>query len=132
MPERDDAVYGFNTQDAEDLIAMIGNREDGYREFYPRGGAGGGKKFAAKLMASLASGTAAGTWIYDMDGMALSFVETATIYDPLYNFDTLGSGDWLYCFKQGGKYYAADDAKCPGTSPLIDTPPTSGPPGEPV
>lgn len=96
------------------------------------GDSGGGAKFIAKLTASLASGTAAGTEIYSFDGMTPSYIETATIYDPLFVFAPLGNGDWLYCTKQNGKYYAADNASCAGTSPLIDTPPESGPPGEPV
>lgn len=119
-------------QDTLDADAIIPIVRVGGAVIPVRGGGGGGKKHAAKLTASLASGTAAGTWIYDMDGMALTYLETATIYDPLYVYAALGSGDWLYCFKQGGKYYAADPANCTGTSPLIDTPPESGPPGEGV
>lgn len=95
-------------------------------------GGGGGKKFAAKLTASLSTGTAAGTQFYSFDGMTLTYIESGTIYDPLFVFASLVSGDWLYCFKQGGKYYASDNASCSTTSPLIDTPPESGPPGEGV
>lgn len=105
-------------------------KPDVMRGFF-KGGGGGGEKFAAKLNASLGSGTATGTEFYSLNGMTLTYVETATLYDPLFVYAILGSGDWLYCFKQGGKYYA-EPGNCPGSSPLIDTPPESGPPGEGV
>lgn len=91
-----------------------------------KGGGGGSTKFGARLRASWSSKSAS-CQIYTMDGVTLTYKETATVYDPLSVFAALSTDDWLYCTFQSGKYYAADPANCPDTSPLIASPPATQP-----
>lgn len=89
----------------------------------------GGKsasKHAARMMANWSSKSVS-CQIYTLDGATVIYKETATVYDPLSVFAALGTNDWMYCTLQAGKYYAADPAGCPGTSPLIASPPASQP-----
>lgn len=102
-----------------------------FKVFVSVGGGGGSKLMAAKLNENWTAKQATSD-IYRLDGVNVFYVETAEVYDPLQVFRTLGTGDWLYITKQDGKYYAPPNSDCPGGSPLIDTPPESGPPGEGV
>jgi hypothetical protein len=83
-------------------------------------------KFACRLMAAW-SARVVSCEIYKLDGATVIYEETADVYDPLSVFAALDVDDWQYCTLQDGKYYAADPGGCPGTSPLIASPPESQP-----
>ncbi len=97
-------------------------------DFYPMwvGGGGGATKFGARMTEAWTTKQAT-CQIYTMDGITLTYLANAEVYDPLSVFATLTTNDWLYVTKQDGKYYASDNATCTGTSPLIDTPPATQP-----
>lgn len=121
-----DPTYGFNKDDTIELLNLIGNEDREFSEAVPRDIGGGGSKHAARMMASWSTKTAS-CQIYTLDGVTLTYKETATVYDPLSVFAALSTNDWMYCTLQNGKYYAADPASCPGTSPLIADPPATQP-----
>lgn len=104
-----------------------GNREvDEYSTRRDRGGKGGGMSlFAGRMTADWTAGVAE-CEIYTLDGMTLTYLANADVYDPLYIWAALGDGDYLLVVKQAGKYYIIA-AGCPGTSPLIADPPDTLP-----
>jgi len=87
---------------------------------------GGSSKYAARMMAAWASNVAS-CEIYTLAGATVVYKEVADVYDPLSVLAALSTDDWMYCTLQGGLYYAADPASCPGTSPLIANPPETQP-----
>ncbi len=89
-------------------------------------GGGGATKFGARMTEDWTTKQAT-CEIYSMDGVTLTYVENAEVYDPLSVFAALGTDDWLYVTSQAGKYYASDNASCAGTSPLIADPPETQP-----
>lgn len=123
-----DEIGVFSARVAEQIYnATCGGFEQEFKEHTrPGGGKSGGSKFAARLMGSWSSKTVS-CQIYTLDGATVVYKETATVYDPLSVFAALATNDWMYCTLQGGKYYASDNANCPGTSPLIASPPASQP-----
>lgn len=98
---------------------------DVMRGFF-KGGGSGSELMAARMTEAWTTKQATSE-IYSFDGVTLTYVENAEVYDPLAVFASLGNGDWLYITKQAGKYYAGNNASCAGLSPLIADPPESGP-----
>lgn len=69
--------------------------------------------FVAELTEAWSVGGSANCEISSMNGATLTYVEDALVFDPLGAFDVLGVGDQFYCTKQGGSYYAVNNAPCP-------------------
>lgn len=107
-------------------IAKYSYREFEWPELITDGGGGGGSKFACRLMATWSSNVVS-CQIYTLSGATVVYKEVANVYDPLSVFSALGLHDWAYCTYQDQKYYAADPAGCPGTCPLIASPPATQP-----
>lgn len=104
-----------------------GGSEREFAEFSrPKGSGGGSVKYAARLMGSW-SANAVSCQIYTLSSATVVYKETATVYDPLSVFAALTTNDWMYCTNQAGVYYGADPGGCPGTCPLIASPPATQP-----
>lgn len=116
MPTEDDVTYGFNREQALELVSGLGQRDFNvrlYEDGVLGGGGGGSTKFVAELNEAWTAGVAECS-IYTMDGMTLTdTTEDIDVYDPLQVFAILGVGDRMYVTFQNGKYYAADNAPCP-------------------
>lgn len=91
-------------------------------------GAAGADIFAARMMADWTTRTAADSQIYELNGADVGdYLGEEDIYDPLSIFAALGNGDWsIVARRSDGKLYVIA-ANCPGTSPLIASPPASQP-----
>ncbi len=85
---------------------------------------GGGAKLYGARMTTTWTGATVESEIYDLDGM--SYLDNQDVRDPIGIFGALGSGDWMLVLESNGKYYVIA-AGCPGTSPLIASPPASVP-----
>lgn len=108
----DDRTYGFNKNDAVELVNLIGNTDSEFVDQQPSRG-GGIRVFVGELNEAWSTGVAECS-IYSMDGMTLTDTGIdADVYDPLEVFAVLGTGDRLYVTRQSGKYYAANNAPCP-------------------
>lgn len=111
MTTKDEGIYGFSKQDANDILrsAIVAREKiiSGQRRQ-----ASVVTMFVAQLTGSWSSRTATAD-ISTLDGVDWTLLEEdATIYDPLSIFGTLASGDYCYVLKQNGKYYAIQ-APCP-------------------
>lgn len=107
---QDESTYGFNKQDASELVQLIGSADTEYPEGRVRAGGGGGiRLYRFTLNADLTSGTADAD-ILEMDGTDTGIDDD--VLDPLGIFAILTTGDAGYCIKQAGIYYVIQ-ADCP-------------------
>ena len=122
-----DEIGVFSFADAQKIYdaTVLGNKEIKEHRRPGGGGKGGMQLFGARMTEDWTSGVAE-CEIYTLDGMTLTYLENANVYDPLYIWAALGNGDYLLVVKQAGKYYT-NPAGCPGTSPLIADPPDTLP-----
>jgi hypothetical protein len=110
MPIEDDIVYGFNREQAEELVSGLGQRD--FRGALHNGVEFGGNEltlYRFTLNASLSGGTA------DADILLMDGTDTLIdddVLDPLGIFSTLDVDDVGLCLLQGGAYYVIQ-APCP-------------------
>lgn len=96
----DESTYGFNKDDADEIVSKLGIGEGSFPEGKARGGI---RLFRFTLNESLADGTADADILW-MDGTDTGL--DATIYDPEGIFAALTTvGDSGLCLLQGDRYY---------------------------
>jgi hypothetical protein len=94
-------VFGFNSRDAEDLIASIGGGDRTERLNF--GSGGGANLFRFELTADFTTGTTVAATIKTMGGSTVGTGISLT--DPELIFFGLLTGSKGYCLLQSGVYY---------------------------
>ena len=103
MSFQDDTTFGFNRSDAKELVRDIGTKHKNN----PRTTLPGVRFYVCRLTSSWSSGAASAS-LFTIDGATITDTgNDVTIYDPLAIFSSLATDDYLWCFLQAGKYYAA-------------------------
>jgi len=108
-----DEVFPFVSYDSGRALYESADK----RSIWIRAAGGTGGTGATKMIGTMKeawSGGIAECDIKSIDGITITDTGIdADVYDPLGVFSLLSTGDSLYITKQGGKYYAADNAPCP-------------------
>lgn len=106
MPIEDEVVYGFNRQQAQELVSGLGQR-DFESQLHPREALHEVVMYRFTLTAAFSSGLADATLKY-MDGRTA--VDSIELEDVLGAFEGMVSGDNGLCLAQGGKFYVIQAA----------------------
>ena len=112
MPTEDQVTYGFNREQALELVNSLGQRDFPMRLYENSGDGGGGASitlYRFTLNEDFVSGVADAD-ILNMDGTDTGI--DADVLDPLLIFATIGTGDAGLCLLQSGSYYVIQ-APCP-------------------
>ena len=112
MPTEDDITYGFNREQALELVNGIGQRDFNVRLYEEQigGSSGGGISLWRFTLNEAWTAGAADADILEMDGTDTG--TDADVLDPLGIFGSLTTGDAGLCLLQNGVYYAIQ-APCP-------------------
>ena len=112
MPTEDQVTYGFNREQALELVNSLGQRDFPMRlyETTESGSSGGGTTLYRFTLNEDFAGGAADADILEMDGTDTGI--DADVQDPLGIFATIGNGDAGLCLLQNGSYYVIQ-APCP-------------------
>ena len=98
----DESTYGFNKQDADELLQLIDRGDIEYEELKPVQ-TSSTRLFVYTTSTAFSSNTATA----DITTLAGSSVESdATVNDPLGHFSDVLSGSKGVCVRDGGEYYA--------------------------
>lgn len=111
MASKDNQIYGFNSNDATELVRLIGKSGVFHRELEPELWPNQWL-YRFELKDNFLGGESTAD-IYEMTGQLLG--ENLAIKDPELIFEELDVGDRGYCVYQG-EFYAIQ-AACPGDVP---------------
>jgi hypothetical protein len=110
MPTEDDITYGFNREQALELVNGIGQRDFNVRLYEESNSSSSGMRLYRFTLNEAWSSGAADADILQMDGTDTGI--DADVLDPLGIFSTLSNGDAGLCLLQDGSYYVIQ-APCP-------------------
>ena len=106
MTIEDEIVYGFDRQQAEELVSGLGQRDFASNQ-HPRESLHEVVLYRFTLTSAFSSGLASAVLKY-MDGRTA--VDAIELEDVLGAFDGMLSGDNGLCLAQGGKFYVIQAA----------------------